>query len=709
VKTNRKKSIYLLIVVAFVALTKGCGSGKSSSISIDKATEKYMSTNYPQAWSFQFPLADYQVTGYRFDDKVNDKQQHAGEDAHGDPGTSVYAMADGDIKYASSTGDYGGVVVIEHYLPNGHYATSVYGHLRRSSLRGTGHVKKGEKIGALGDRGEIGGDWGPHLHFQIKRGKCISFGSSIAGWVPQGNIKDYHHPTGFIHIYNRLATMSHSLRGGEGVHWYGGYKGRAAIQDIKLPSSCHAAVVYDAAGGARKAYLIKCGFWNYWAGKGGPGSTLGMPITEEYGNSTEIFQDFKNAYLSYRIRGGAIGQHNYRRATPGKAAGGRWIDGRRISYAFAEAYERHGGRLGIGDASHPSDTADVHQWDNIWVQDFDYGKFGWCILMYNTHQDQVHLVRGGFWDVYKKYNLLKSLREPRGDEYRPHPEVPHQDFEGGYLEFDQGNLKMCTHDGRKIHQDSTYCNRSRRPICIPNQYICEDKNTQKQCYDDGRGWTKTNCPNGCFQNQCNFCPLGSSRCKDITTEQLCAPNGKSYVDRRCIHRCDNGHCLFRVPCIPNQKVCKDSGILLTCSSDGKRWTQTRCNNGCSNNQCNLCKPWTYRCKSITTEQVCSPDGKRFIEQICAHRCDNGRCLHQVPCTPNQMVCEEGNQFTCSADGKKWTKKSCEHGCGQWTCSSEPPPKDTTSPPLPKTLCTPHTRRCVNQKEALCQPVWDKVN
>lgn len=65
--------------------------------------------------------------------------------------------------------DYGGVVLLEHALPNGASIKSLWGHLAPrsiASLKPGQTLPKGAVVGRLGDSSENGG-WVPHLHLQL--------------------------------------------------------------------------------------------------------------------------------------------------------------------------------------------------------------------------------------------------------------------------------------------------------------------------------------------------------------------------------------------------------------------------------------------------------------------------------------------------------------------------------------------------------------
>lgn len=119
---------------------------------------------------------------------------HLGVDLGAPVGTPVYAFADGvvhSVGYNAPLGDYGYVIVVEHYWGAAHATTTgtgtgtgaetttnnrvwaLYGHLDQSVLRARGRLKEGASIrrgqllGRVGDAHENGGWKDPHVHFQL--------------------------------------------------------------------------------------------------------------------------------------------------------------------------------------------------------------------------------------------------------------------------------------------------------------------------------------------------------------------------------------------------------------------------------------------------------------------------------------------------------------------------------------------------------------
>jgi murein DD-endopeptidase MepM/ murein hydrolase activator NlpD len=90
---------------------------------------------------------------------------HEGIDIAADPGTPVFAAADGKVVYCdNSIRGYGNMIVIKHA---GNLST-VYAHNRMNLVKEGDFVKKGDKIAEVGSTGKT---TGPHLHFEVRAGK----------------------------------------------------------------------------------------------------------------------------------------------------------------------------------------------------------------------------------------------------------------------------------------------------------------------------------------------------------------------------------------------------------------------------------------------------------------------------------------------------------------------------------------------------------
>lgn len=98
--------------------------------------------------------------GYRKDPFTGKVRFHYGQDFAVNTGTSVYAPADGIIKYSGREGGYGKVVKIDH----GNGFRTIYAHLSDIKVKRGQTVKRGDYIGKSGNTGR---SIGPHLHYEI--------------------------------------------------------------------------------------------------------------------------------------------------------------------------------------------------------------------------------------------------------------------------------------------------------------------------------------------------------------------------------------------------------------------------------------------------------------------------------------------------------------------------------------------------------------
>ena len=124
------------------------------------------------------------------------KKHHHGVDFASAVGTPVYAVSAGTVIFAGpstiklANGEPGGggfIVKIRHKI-EGKWITSAYMHLKKGSLL----VKRGDKVAEgqqIAQSGNTGASTGPHLHFEIQRGKNYVW--SLTG-------KNYEEPISFI-------------------------------------------------------------------------------------------------------------------------------------------------------------------------------------------------------------------------------------------------------------------------------------------------------------------------------------------------------------------------------------------------------------------------------------------------------------------------------------------------------------------------------
>jgi len=102
--------------------------------------------------------------GWREDPFKSGKGWHAGMDIAAAEGDPVSACWNGTVVFAGVKSGYGNVVEVAH--PGGW--KSIYGHLRRYSVRPGDTVRAGGKIAEVGSTGR---STGPHLHFELRHGQ----------------------------------------------------------------------------------------------------------------------------------------------------------------------------------------------------------------------------------------------------------------------------------------------------------------------------------------------------------------------------------------------------------------------------------------------------------------------------------------------------------------------------------------------------------
>lgn len=79
-----------------------------------------------------------------------------------DAGQEVVSITDGNVKHAEFNSGWGWHVVIYHEK---HNVWSHYAHLQSICVKKGDDVKENQLVGLLGG---TGGDWAPHLHFEIR-------------------------------------------------------------------------------------------------------------------------------------------------------------------------------------------------------------------------------------------------------------------------------------------------------------------------------------------------------------------------------------------------------------------------------------------------------------------------------------------------------------------------------------------------------------
>lgn len=106
--------------------------------------------------------------GGRSDPFTGEAGFHQGLDISTPKGQPVYATADGTVRSASYSGDYGNMIVLAHQFG----LTTRYGHMSAFNVKPGAAVHRGDVIGFVGSTGR---STGAHLHYEIlANGKLIN-------------------------------------------------------------------------------------------------------------------------------------------------------------------------------------------------------------------------------------------------------------------------------------------------------------------------------------------------------------------------------------------------------------------------------------------------------------------------------------------------------------------------------------------------------
>ncbi len=112
----------------------------------------------PSIWPAQGWLAD--TFGRRPDPFTGKTQFHPALDISTEYGKPIYATANGTVKVASRSGNYGNLVQLTH----GFGLMTRYGHMSRFAVAVGDEVKRGDVIGYVGATGRA---TGAHVHYEV--------------------------------------------------------------------------------------------------------------------------------------------------------------------------------------------------------------------------------------------------------------------------------------------------------------------------------------------------------------------------------------------------------------------------------------------------------------------------------------------------------------------------------------------------------------
>ena len=159
---------FIALVAAALITLDGFGQSDIDSGAMQKLAEQLKESN-----SLRYPLDDYfpeipvTVTA-----PPQREMHHTGEDSFAPPGTPVYAVANGIIRYSGKSRGYGWLIIMDHPDIN---VYSLYGHLSTSRWKKSpGEVKKGELIAYLAEA-EEGETMVSHIHFGLRMGQMADY------------------------------------------------------------------------------------------------------------------------------------------------------------------------------------------------------------------------------------------------------------------------------------------------------------------------------------------------------------------------------------------------------------------------------------------------------------------------------------------------------------------------------------------------------
>ena len=129
-----------------------------SNVKKNKSTLRHYPSIYPVDLSQAKLVSKF---GYRIDPFSKRYKRHEGHDFSAKVGTDVFATADGMVISSKYNGSFGNFIEISH----GNGYKTIYGHLYKRHVKKGSYVKRGDKIGEVGNTGR---STAPHLHYEIK-------------------------------------------------------------------------------------------------------------------------------------------------------------------------------------------------------------------------------------------------------------------------------------------------------------------------------------------------------------------------------------------------------------------------------------------------------------------------------------------------------------------------------------------------------------
>ena len=222
------------IAAASLMAVYGCGKSDFDIRAMKEHAEQLKETG-----SFRYPLEEYfpeiPVTAT---DPPKGEKYHTGEDSFAPPGTPVYAIGNGKIRYSGKMSGYGWLIIIDHPDKN---VYSLYGHLSSSRWKkSSGEVKKGELFAYLGEA-EEGETMVSHLHFGMRMGQKADYPRGwnrrwMAGYTNcRPDLVGWFHPSEIIGETESMREWKRSIQKREDIEI-----GRSLqVNDFKITSGKH--------------------------------------------------------------------------------------------------------------------------------------------------------------------------------------------------------------------------------------------------------------------------------------------------------------------------------------------------------------------------------------------------------------------------------------------------------------------------------------
>jgi murein DD-endopeptidase MepM/ murein hydrolase activator NlpD len=126
----------------------------------DKASHGHGQVEGTLAWPVPGHTTITSPFGWRIHPILKTRKFHSGIDIRAPEGARIVAAGAGTVIYAGDRGGYGNCTMIDH----GDGVVTVYAHQSAIAVSVGEHVRRGQRIGAVGSTGL---STGPHLHFEV--------------------------------------------------------------------------------------------------------------------------------------------------------------------------------------------------------------------------------------------------------------------------------------------------------------------------------------------------------------------------------------------------------------------------------------------------------------------------------------------------------------------------------------------------------------